>query len=176
MTEWNPTIPPRFANSAYEDVPENIRTKFESMRQTKKGLYIFGDVGIGKTHIAYALHKNAPKAGVRTRFWNTVDLYRDIREEISRDRYSKEHPVESAMDYSGILILDDVGVEKATDFVVESFYLIVNRRYNEMRPMIVTSNYSLDQLADRVGDRIPSRLSECCDVIKLTGNDRRQAR
>ncbi len=176
MSNWNPVIPARYANTEYEHVPESVRALFESMINTRKGIFMHGDVGTGKTHIAYALHKNAPKAKMRTRFWNTVELFRDIREEISRDRYAKEHPVEKCLEWEGILILDDVGVEKTTDFVVESFYLIVNKRYNDMLPMIITSNYSLDALADKVGDRIVSRIAESCTVVPLMGADRRVTR
>ena len=57
--------------------------------------------------------------------------------------------------------------------MVETLHRIVDKRYREVLPTIVTSNSSLDELADRVGDRIPSRLAETCDIIKLEGGDRR---
>lgn len=173
MSEWNPKVPMRYEKAVYEDVPLDIQAAFEHILKTRRGLYIYGDVGTGKTHIAYALHKNAPKAHIKTMFRNTVELFKDLRDDISRDSYSKTRPVENLTEYPGILILDDIGVEKATDFVLESLYLIINKRYNEMLPMIFTSNFSLDELSDRVGDRIPSRIAESCQVVHLQGADRR---
>ncbi|HEC32782.1 MAG TPA: cell division protein ZapE [Candidatus Kaiserbacteria bacterium] len=166
-------IPARFQDSIYEHVPNNIQKIFENMRETRKGMFIHGEVGTGKTHIAYALLRNAPKVGVRCRLINTIELFKDMREDIRRSEYDKKYPTETAMEYKGILILDDLGVEKATDFVVESLYLIINKRYNEMRPIIFTSNFNLNKLADRVGDRIPSRIFEMCEMVELKGEDKR---
>jgi len=50
-------IPKRYENASYDDVPQDIKKAFEKIRETRKGLYIHGGVGTGKTHIAYALHK-----------------------------------------------------------------------------------------------------------------------
>lgn len=168
-----PTIPIRYKDAKYEDVPEHIQKMFESMKETRKGIFIHGKVGTGKTHIAYALHRSADKSHIRSKFRNTVELFKDMRDEISRDVYSKKRPTEDLMDYEGVLILDDLGVEKATDFVKESLYLIINKRYNEIRPMIFTSNFNLDELANRVEDRIPSRIVEMCHIVELGGKDKR---
>jgi DNA replication protein DnaC len=167
------TIPIRYKNTKYEDVPKNIQEMFESMKESRKGIFIHGKVGTGKTHIAYALHRSAIKSGLHSKFRNTVELFKDMRDEISRDMYSKTRPTEDLMNYEGVLILDDLGVEKATDFVVESLYLIINKRYNEVRPIILTSNFNLDELANRVGDRIPSRIVEMCHIVELGGEDKR---
>lgn len=167
------SIPKRYKKAQYEDVPTEIQKAFESISDGK-GLYLWGDVGTGKTHIAYALHKSAPKSGVRSDFVNTVELFKELREDISREQ--KVRPVDRLMKYEGVIILDDMGVEKATDFVVEALYLLVNYRYNNHFPMIITSNYSLDGLADRLGDRIPSRIAEMCNVFPLQGVDRRLKR
>ena len=166
-------IPPRYRSATYEDVPRDIQSLFESLKESRKGIFIHGKVGTGKTHIAYALHRYAPKSRLFSRFHNTVELFKEMRDDISRDIQSKQHPTEVLMEYKGVLILDDLGVEKATDFVVESLYLIINKRYNDMLPTIITSNYNLDKLADQVGDRIPSRILEMCNPIELHGKDRR---
>ena len=161
--------PLRYQNAKYEDVPQKIRELFEKIPQTKKGIYIYGELGTGKTHIAYAL-KSKTKF---VRVFNTTELLRSIRNDFNRLAYEKDHLEIEAMDYPGILILDDVGSEKISDWVMETFYLIINKRYNHMLPTIITSNLPITDLSERIGDRITSRIVEMCDIVELVGSDRR---
>lgn len=72
-----------------------------------------------------------------------------------------------------LLILDDIGVERPSDWVLERLYDLINHRYTEMKSTIYTSNLSLDELELRVGQRIASRLSDST-IITLKGTDRRK--
>jgi len=167
------SIPLRYREASYEEVPEQIKGNFQEIKVSRKGLYIYGDVGTGKTHISYALHKNCFREnGIYSRFKNTVEFFKEIRDDISKHASDRLKPLDIA-DYKGVVIFDDVGVEKVTDFVLENFYLVVNKRYNDMLPTIFTSNFNLDELSDRLGDRIPSRIAEMCHIVKLEGKDRR---
>ena len=75
------------------------------------------------------------------------------------------------MDY---LILDDIGVERTSEWVYQVLYLIVNARYENLKPIITTGNLPLNKLADKLGDdRITSRLFEMCDTITIKGTDYR---
>jgi DNA replication protein DnaC len=172
--EWNPKIPPRFEKAVYEHVPENIRQLFETMKTTRKGIYIHGKVGTGKTHIAYALYRNAvQKAHAYGRFWNTTELLRDIRLDFDRGAYDKHRTEEELMKYDGILFLDDIGAEKNSDWATETFYMVINKRYNDQLPMVFTSNLSIKDLSAHLDDRTASRIVETCDIIELKGEDRR---
>lgn len=166
--------PERYANAEYAHVPERVRELIKEMRSNKKGIYLYGDVGTGKTHIAYAI-KNKWEAvtGEYVEFWNTTELLQEIKDDFDRDAYSRTHTLERLMDSKKLLILDDIGVEKPSEWALERFYLLINRRYNEMRPIIFTSNFSLAELSDRIGERTVSRIAELCTPIKLTGTDRR---
>ena len=82
-------------------------------------------------------------------------------------------PEEEMMKNEGILFLDDIGAEKPSDWVMETFYLIINKRYNEKLPIVFTSNLSIEQLAQTISDRIASRVVETCDIYELVGKDRR---
>ena len=73
-----------------------------------------------------------------------------------------------------LLFIDDLGAAKATEFVEEATYRLINTRYNDMRPSIFTSNLALSELKDAIGDRIASRLAETCTRIVLDGPDRRR--
>lgn len=162
-------IPKRYEKVKYEDVPEKIREMFENIPNTKKGLYIHGNVGTGKTHIAYALMLKSNNI----RFYNITSLLRRIRADFSRQPYEKEHLEEDIIETNSLVIIDDIGSEKMTDWVAETFYHIINQRYNSMKPMIFTSNFEIKDLAERVGDRTASRIVEMCDVVELVGKDRR---
>ena len=147
--QWTPpSVPARYEKAVYEDVPKDIRNKFEAMKETRKGLYIHGAVGSGKTHIAYALFRWCiPNAGAYGRFWNTTELLRDIRLDFNRDRYDKHRAEEELMKFKGVLFLDDIGAEKDSDWATETFYMVINKRYNDRLPMVFTSNLSIKDLS-----------------------------
>ena len=164
------SAPLRFANADFEQLPKAIRAKVEKMRETRRGLYIWGPVGTGKTYAAYAIMKKLGELGIRATLYTAPDLMDKLRDDFGhKDTYNLDRILENR----GVLIIDDLGAEKITEWVVETLHRIVDKRYREVLPTIVTSNNSLDELVERVGDRIPSRLAETCDVVKLEGEDRR---
>jgi DNA replication protein DnaC len=149
-------------------------------------LYLHGPVGTGKTHQAAALvltywnrfitsepynsHGYIGTRDVLSIYWASVPrLLEDIR-------HSFNVP-DMAPDVHGkaLLVLDDLGAEKPSEWVEERLYCIVNDRYENELPLIATSNLSLTQLAQRIGARTASRLREMCDAYKLDGSDRRNA-
>lgn len=186
-----PPVPARYEGAKWEDVPEEIKKLFEEVPSTRRGIYIWGGVGTGKTHIAYALYRNAvAKARIltkkakswsgeedsfdieRPKFWNTTELFREIRLDFDRKEY-KKRTEEELMTHRGILFIDDIGSEKLSDWVMETFYLVINKRYNDNLPVVFTSNYNIEELGNRIGERIASRIVETCHIFELTGDDRR---
>lgn len=168
-------IPKRYEDVKIEDIPENILTLFEKIKETRKGIYIHGGVGVGKTHSMYAMKKywdDNPNNQICD-CWNTSDLIQELRADYDRPKNEKKYTLDYLKDSKRLLILDDLGCEKITDWVLEKFYEIINTRYNHVRPVIITSNHSIPELAEKVGDRIVSRLVEMCDIVELTGDDRR---
>jgi DNA replication protein DnaC len=90
------------------------------------------------------------------------ETYQKVSQETDREvleRYGKV----------GLLVLDDFGTQNTSDWAFTMLYMLINRRYDDMSPTIITSNYSLEELADKLeDDRITSRLYEMCDVIHNT--------
>lgn len=165
--------PSRYENAKWEDVPKTIQVAIEEMKNGGKGIYIHGAVGTGKTHICYAISQNHS-----IRLWNVVDLMHEIRKDFDRSSYDKRRIDDelTGNDYSDLrrtLILDDIGAERATDWVAETLYRIINHQYMNKAPTIFTSNCSLQELAERIGERSASRIVEMCNIITLTGVDRR---
>lgn len=169
-------IPKRFEHAKWDDVPQKIKDMLSTILETRKGVYIWGKSGTGKTHIAYAIQKHLPNKEaprIMTQFLNVPVLLKSIRDDFERPPKEKESLLNYLIENRDLLILDDLGSEKMSEWVEEVFYLLINKKYEEMIPIIYTSNCSLDELSDRLSDRIISRIIGSCDVIELKGEDRR---
>ena len=166
------SIPKRYEDSDFATLPAEIRTCIDAIKQTRRGLYLWGPVGSGKTYAAYAIKKRIAEMGITTRLMSAPAMFDMIRDDFDhKDSFNLERILANR----GILIIDDLGAEKPSEWVSETVFKIINKRYEEMIPTVITSNLELGELAPRFGDRIPSRIAEMCDIIKLDGADRRLA-
>jgi DNA replication protein DnaC len=146
-----------------------------------KGLCLIGPPGIGKTHIAVAVLNHAvTHKGVRGLFYDVRDLLRMIRSTYNPVVRTAEMDILRPVMEAELLVLDDLGAEKPSEWVEETMNLIVNTRYNERRATIFTTNYEdlpdevdLDSLKVRVGFRLHSRLHEMCEFLEYDGGDYR---
>ena len=168
----NRNIPPRYKDCSKETIPKEIKEKINQAMKEKKGIFLYGEAGTGKTYIMYSILKEFYKEGHEsTMFTDMPWLSMRIKNYI-RDN---EDPQENVKIYTTpeYLFLDDFGVEKMTDFLFETLYLIIDTRYNYLKPTFISSNYSLKEIAENINDRIASRISEMCVVIKVEGKDKR---
>jgi DNA replication protein DnaC len=139
-----------------------------------QGLWLMGDVGTGKTTLAMLVSKAAIDAGRSVAIYSLPRLLAVLREAID----SEDGLLRIVDDLSRVdlLHLDDLGAERATDWVLEQLYAIVNARYEDQRSVIITTNLERDELADQINERTVSRLEEMCEVLPLWGADARQQR
>jgi DNA replication protein DnaC len=165
------------ARSYLEELDKNIAAG--------RGLWFMGDTGTGKTTLGMLIAKEALAAGKTVGVYFTPKLLTRIRqtyqEAESKDAYGQFFNRVTSVD---LLYIDDLGSERHTDWVVEQLYAVINERYENQRPMLVTSNAGGDvdqgqrQLEEQIGRRTVSRLIEICgDPLPLFGADHRfQAR
>ena len=146
-----------------------------------KGLLFIGPPGIGKTHVAVSVLREVVLKGMRGVYYDTRSLLSTIRSTYNPVTRASEAEVLDEVMRAELLVLDDLGAERLTDWVEETMHLIVNTRYNEKRPTVFTTNYEdvsdagdLDSLLVRVGYRLHSRLREMCEFLEYDGPDYRE--
>ncbi|MFG3255260.1 ATP-binding protein [Streptomyces sp. NPDC048172] len=138
-----------------------------------RSLLIVGTTGTGKTHQAYGAVRSLLAAGVRLRWKATTaaDLYAELRPRPGSDGERELQDLARCP----LLIIDDLGAAKASEWTEEITMRLINRRYNEMLPTLVTTNLGMADLRAHIGDRVASRLTEMTDKVILDGPDRRRA-
>ncbi len=131
-------------------------------KDESEGLLLRGKPGSGKTHIAVGILKEVLRRGFTGHYTNFNDLLSRLRDSYNRGSLESEAELLAEMEESDLLVLDDVGAESATNWVRDRLYLIVNRRYESARALLVTTNCGEEQLRAHVGERTASRLYEMC--------------
>ncbi|OFW42341.1 MAG: hypothetical protein A3J29_11910 [Acidobacteria bacterium RIFCSPLOWO2_12_FULL_67_14b] len=146
-----------------------------------RGLLFYGPHGVGKTHLAVGILKEAIRSkGARGYFFETRDLLRLVRDTYNRSVDETEMSVLAPVLNADLLVLDDLGAEKSSEWVQETLGLVVNTRYNAKRATIFTSNLDDDlpntdlrSFIYQLGARTRSRLKEMCHWVKIIGPDYR---
>jgi DNA replication protein DnaC len=164
----------------------------------EKGLLIVGEIGTGKTHLAVGVLKELVNRGVPCLFYDYRELLKEIQNSYNPTVQTTELDVLRPVFETDVLVLDELGAVKPSEWVWDTVSLILNTRYNNKRTTIITTNFpdlkarerpanaggrsreeatyaaEKDTLGDRITDRMYSRLHEMCQVITLTGTDFRE--
>jgi DNA replication protein DnaC len=180
-------IPPKYRGVSFDRPPvtqmdafvvKRVRDYCEHLDENLdngRGMWFFGSSGTGKTTLAMLISRMALEAGRSVAIYSLPKLLSRIRQtydaEIGEQSYTQFFERLASVD---LLHLDDLGVEKQTEWVIEQLYALINERYERQRSLIVTSNLEDDELEKQLGTRVVSRLVEICgDPVLLYDEDRR---
>ena len=145
------------------------------------GLLFMGPQGIGKTHLAVGIIKDLMRRkSAQCLFCTFPELLKEIQNSYNQVAQASELSVLAPVLEAEVLLLDELGAQNPSAWVKETVGYILNYRYNENKVTVVTTNFAddkvgiADTLAQRVSDRIRSRLFEMCKTIKMDGIDYRK--
>jgi DNA replication protein DnaC len=182
-------IPARYSRCELDNFEHGISSQLLAWRKARafvdsfpivdRGLLMYGPHGVGKTHLAVGILKAVIREkGARGYFFETRHLLREVRNTYNDSVRATENEVLRPVMEADVLVLDDLGAEKQTEWVQETLGLVVNTRYNAKRATIFTSNLAesqdpseTDTFIVQLGARTRSRLLEMCDWLHVTGPD-----
>ncbi len=146
-----------------------------------RGLLLIGSVGVGKTHLAVSILKGLSERGFSCLFYEFGWLLKEIQDSYNSNTKTSELAVLAPVLNAEVLVLDELGASKPTDWVRDTMAQIINTRYNDKKATIFTTNYHDERqndreetLEDRIGVRLRSRLYEMCKTIEVNGQDYRR--
>jgi DNA replication protein DnaC len=159
----------------------------------KTGLMLVGTIGTGKTHLAVGIAKALIREkGIACLFYDYRELLKEIQNSYNASVQTTELALLKPVFDAEVLILDELGAVRPSEWVWDTVSLILNTRYNDNRTTIITTNFadepaaavsrslsparaSRDEtLGDRIGERMRSRLHEMCRIVRMDGADFRQ--
>lgn len=190
---WNPNDP------TLVKARKRTQELVDAYPAVERGLLYMGRVGTGKTHLAVAaLRALVIDKGAAGLYVNVTELIQQLQMSIDGPGPSREEILEPVVD-APVLVLDELGACRSTEWVLDQLYYVINSRYMRRRLTLVTTNYFdspqplrprsgrpvvepakalpevverwQETLSDRITDRLRSRLYEMCDSIELRGED-----
>ena len=163
------------------------------------GLLLIGNIGVGKTHLAVGIVRELILSkGIGCLFYDYRELLKQIQNSYNDSVKATELEVLRPVFETEVLVLDELGAVKPTEWVWDTVSLVLNTRYNDKRTTIITTNFldlaerergrsfgstsreaadkaaSNETLGDRIGERMRSRLHEMCRIVRMEGEDFRQ--
>lgn len=175
-----------FSKRDIEDVNANFKTNSGNIEtyntlikyandfneNTSLGFYIYGSTGVGKSLMSKKAMKIILNRGYSAYITNIAELMKNIKDDLSNN----SNNMRSKCQEIDLLVIDDLGIEKPSEFDKQELFNIIDGRYTNKKPIIYTSNLPLLSIKNKYDnyERIYSRIIGTCKVIKMTGADKRK--
>jgi len=180
MSKIQKVLPKKFWDIETEKPLDKYKDKLCS-------LYIHGKAGVGKTVLACSLAKAYIRQDYAVKFISFPAFIMELQGMFRGDKdvyeYAKEiawypekiesNPTYKEITREGILIIDDLGAVKLTEWVQQMTYYIINEREMRVLPTIITSNFNLNEIDKMIDPRVSSRIGGICEILQMNGKDRR---
>ena len=147
--------------------------RWQEMLSDNIGLLLWGDVGTGKSYFAACIANALVEQAVSVKMTNFVAVLNELFDYKDKNEYI------SRLNECNLLIIDDLGIERNTEYALEQVYNIIGARYKIGKPLIITTNMSLTELKnppDTAHKRIYDRILEICVPIRFNGENMRTAK
>ena len=170
-------------NSNNKKVFQSLKDYSEKLVNSKerKGLILVGNNGVGKTHLACSIANELIKNRIPIIYGTLINLLAELKNSYDSDNNISEIEIIKLYEKVDLLIIDDLGKEKPSEWGLEKLFTIINSRYENNLPVIITTNYNQNSLAERLSlngeietaNSIISRLYEMCYLVKINDIDHR---
>lgn len=170
-------------NNSNKQVFDNLKNYSEKLIKCieKKGLILAGNNGVGKTHLACSIANKLIENGIPVIYGTLINLLAELRNSYDTENNISEMEIIKLYENVDLLIIDDLGKEKPSEWGLEKLFTIINSRYENNLPVIITTNYNQNSLLERLSlngeietaKSIISRLYEMCYLVKIDDIDHR---
>lgn len=167
-------IPRKGTSSAFNAAQKYAEFLAENLK-SGRGYIMFGQPGNGKTHLAAAIVNVAARQGFTAIFERVPMLLAKIRATYNGGPVS-EGQIMKTLTEADLLVLDDAGAEKCTQWTEPTLYTIIDERYSRQKSLLITTNSSLDELEEKIGVRAMDRVLEMCEIVENQGTSFRKER
>ena len=171
-------------NSNNKKVYQSLKEYSEKLANSveRKGLILVGNNGVGKTHLACSIANELIRNGIPIIYGTLINLLAELKNTYDVDNNISEMKIIKLYEKVDLLIIDDLGKEKPSEWGLEKLFTIINSRYESNLPVIITTNYNnQNSLINRLSingeietaKSIISRLYEMCYLVKIEDRDHR---